>query len=216
MRRLLQTGAVLGGAAGAYRLLVRGDLTLDVGVGRSMQPLGPLIRHIAAPPETVFDVIAAPYLGRTPRALRHELEVWARGTDMVLAAHHTPVRKAIATTLETVRFERPTLVEFRLVRGPVPHLAESFQLEPEDGGSQLPRRWYNVVADMPNPPQPVLHPGTGQPVGPDDLAPLFPMALILQEVSEDAEIAIPEEILDIYRLWRPTPLYRARRLEQAA
>ena len=52
--------------------------------------------------------------------------------------------------------------------------------------SQIPRRWYNVVADMPNPPQPVLHPGTGEPVGPDDLAPLFPMALIMQEVSEDA------------------------------
>src|SRR5205085_623708 len=69
---------------------------------------------------------------------------------------------------------------------------------------------------MPTAPRPVLHPGTGEPVGPDDLAPLFPMALILQEVSEDAEIAIPEEILDIYSLWRPTPLYRARRLEQAA
>ena len=82
--------------------------------------------------------------------------------------------------------------------------------------SQIPRRWYNVVADMPTAPRPVLHPGTGEPVGPDDLAPLFPMALILQEVSEDAEIAIPEEILDIYSLWRPTPLYRARRLEQAA
>ena len=81
--------------------------------------------------------------------------------------------------------------------------------------SQLPRRWYNVAADMPSPPQPVLHPGTGEPVGPDDLAPLFPMALILQEVSEEAEIAIPEEILDLYSLWRPTPLYRARRLEQA-
>ena len=60
----------------------------------------------------------------------------------------------------------------------------------------------------------MLHPGTGQPVGPDDLSPLFPMALILQEVSEEAEIAIPEEVLDIYSLWRPTPLYRARRLEQ--
>jgi tryptophan synthase beta chain len=82
--------------------------------------------------------------------------------------------------------------------------------------SQIPRRWYNVAADMPTPPQPVLHPATGEPVGPDDLAPLFPMALILQEVSEDAEIAIPEEILDIYSMWRPTPLYRARRLEQAA
>jgi tryptophan synthase beta chain len=82
--------------------------------------------------------------------------------------------------------------------------------------SQLPRRWYNLRADMPNAPQPVLHPGTGEPVGPDDLAPLFPMELILQEVSEDAEVPISEEVLDMYSLWRPTPLYRARRLEQAA
>ena len=82
--------------------------------------------------------------------------------------------------------------------------------------SELPRRWYNVRADMPNPMQPILHPGTGRPVGPDDLAPLFPMELILQEVSEDAEVAIPEEVLDIYRLWRPTPLYRARRLSVGA
>jgi tryptophan synthase beta chain len=81
--------------------------------------------------------------------------------------------------------------------------------------SELPRRWYNIAADMPSPAQPVLHPGTGEPVGPDDLAPLFPMALILQEVSQDAEVEIPDEIRDIYSLWRPTPLYRARRLEQA-
>jgi tryptophan synthase beta chain len=81
--------------------------------------------------------------------------------------------------------------------------------------SQLPRRWYNIASDMPNPAQPVLHPGTGQPVGPDDLSPLFPMELILQEVSTDPEIEIPEEVLDIYSLWRPTPLYRAHRLEQA-
>jgi tryptophan synthase beta chain len=81
--------------------------------------------------------------------------------------------------------------------------------------SQLPRRWYNLRADMPSPPQPVLHPGTGEPVGPDDLAPLFPMELIRQEVSEEPEIPIPDEVLDIYSLWRPTPLYRARRLEQA-
>src|SRR2546426_6852841 len=68
---------------------------------------------------------------------------------------------------------------------------------------------------MPTAPQPVLHPGTGQPVGPDDLAPLFPMELIGQEVSEDAEIAIPDEVLDLYSLWRPTLLFRARRLEGA-
>jgi tryptophan synthase beta chain len=81
--------------------------------------------------------------------------------------------------------------------------------------SQLPRRWYNIRPDLPTAPQPVLHPGTGEPVGPDDLAPLFPMELIGQEVSEEPEIEIPEEVLEIYGLWRPTPLYRARRLEEA-
>jgi tryptophan synthase beta chain len=81
--------------------------------------------------------------------------------------------------------------------------------------SAIPERWYNIQADMPTPSQPVLHPGTGRPVGPDDLAPLFPMELILQEVSSDAEVPIPEPIRDVYRLWRPTPLYRAHRLEHA-
>ena len=81
--------------------------------------------------------------------------------------------------------------------------------------SAIPERWYNIAADMPNRPQPVLHPGTGEPVGPDDLSPLFPMDLILQEVSTDGEIAIPDAVRDVYRLWRPTPLYRALRLEQA-
>src|ERR671926_573715 len=81
--------------------------------------------------------------------------------------------------------------------------------------SKLPRRWYNIRSDMPTVPQPPLHPGTGQPVGPDDLAALFPMDLIMQEVSADPEIPIPEEVLDVLRLWRPTPLYRAHRLERA-
>jgi tryptophan synthase beta chain len=81
--------------------------------------------------------------------------------------------------------------------------------------SALPERWYNIQADLPTAPQPVLHPGTGQPVGPDDLAPLFPMELILQEVSSEAEIPIPDAIRDVYRLWRPSPLYRAHRLERA-
>jgi tryptophan synthase beta chain len=80
--------------------------------------------------------------------------------------------------------------------------------------SAIPERWYNIQADMPNRPQPVLHPGTGEPVGPDDLAPLFPMEIILQEVSAEAELPIPDAIRDIYRLWRPTPLYRAHRLER--
>lgn len=78
----------------------------------------------------------------------------------------------------------------------------------------LPRHWYNIVADLPVPPPPVLHPGTHQPVGPDDLAPIFPMAVIEQEVSQEREIEIPEPVRDIYRQWRPAPLYRARRLEK--
>ena len=79
----------------------------------------------------------------------------------------------------------------------------------------LPRDWYNLVADLPVPPPPVLHPGTLQPVGPADLAPLFPDSLILQEVATERRFEIPDPVRDIYRLWRPTPLYRARRLEKA-
>src|SRR3954453_10490453 len=81
--------------------------------------------------------------------------------------------------------------------------------------SQMPTSWYNIIPDLPAPPPPPLHPGTHEPVGPDDLAPLFPMDLILQEVSSDRYIPIPDEVQDIYRLWRPSPLYRAHRLEQA-
>ena len=80
---------------------------------------------------------------------------------------------------------------------------------------EMPRAWYNVAPDLPRPPEPVLHPGTKQPVTPDDLAPLFPMALIMQEVSAEPYIEIPEPIRQIYTLWRPSPLYRARRLEKA-
>src|SRR5690349_6382645 len=81
--------------------------------------------------------------------------------------------------------------------------------------SEQPTRWYNLLHDLPAPPPPVLHPGTLQPVGPDDLAPLFPMALIMQEVTPDRFVDIPEEVLDVYRLWRPSPLVRARRLERS-
>ncbi len=80
---------------------------------------------------------------------------------------------------------------------------------------RIPKFWYNVVADLPSPPPPVLHPGTKQPVGPDDLSPLFPMSLIAQEVSSEREIEIPSPVRDVYRQWRPTPLFRARRLEKA-
>ncbi|MGH8960662.1 MAG: TrpB-like pyridoxal phosphate-dependent enzyme [Jatrophihabitantaceae bacterium] len=81
--------------------------------------------------------------------------------------------------------------------------------------SEQPTQWYNLLADLPTPPPPVLHPGTLQPVGPDDLAPLFPMELIGQEVSTERYIDIPGAVLDVYRLWRPSPLFRAHRLEKA-
>ena len=79
---------------------------------------------------------------------------------------------------------------------------------------QIPKFWYNIMADLPSPPPPPLHPGTLKPLGPDDLAPLFPMALIMQEVSADREIEIPGPVREIYRQWRPSPLYRARSLER--
>jgi Predicted alternative tryptophan synthase beta-subunit (paralog of TrpB) len=80
---------------------------------------------------------------------------------------------------------------------------------------RLPETWYNIAADLPSLPPPPLHPATGQPIGPADLAPLFPMELIRQEVSTERAIPIPDEVRSIYRQWRPTPLFRARRLERA-
>ena len=80
---------------------------------------------------------------------------------------------------------------------------------------QIPKSWYNLMADLPSPPPPPLHPGTLQPLGPDDLAPLFPMSLIMQEVSAEREIGIPGPVREIYKQWRPSPLFRARRLEKA-
>ncbi|WP_419917981.1 TrpB-like pyridoxal phosphate-dependent enzyme [Candidatus Poriferisocius sp.] len=81
--------------------------------------------------------------------------------------------------------------------------------------SELPTQWYNIIPDLPAPPPPPLHPGTLEPAGPDDLAPLFPMALIMQEVTGDSFVDIPGGVLDVLRLWRPSPLFRARRLERA-
>ena len=80
--------------------------------------------------------------------------------------------------------------------------------------SRIPKSWYNLAADLPTPAPPVLHPGTMQPVGPDDLAPLFPMDLIMQEVATEREIPIPEPVREVYKQWRPSPLFRARRLEK--
>ena len=129
--------AVAGLVYGAYDQLVRGGLHLDLGIGRTSRPLGPLVVPISAPREAVFDVVAAPYLGRPTRALGEKLQVLERGEDLVLAAHFTKVGKRVATTVETVRFERPERVSFRLVRGPVPHVVEEFALSETPGGTEL-------------------------------------------------------------------------------
>lgn len=128
--------AAVGGALLATRLMVQGKLTLDLGVGRRTRALGPLRRTIAAPAETVFDVIAAPYLERTPRAMNDKLRVLEKGSDMALAAHITSLPGGrMATTVETVCFDRPHLISFRLVRGPVPEVTETFELGERDGTS---------------------------------------------------------------------------------
>jgi hypothetical protein len=148
VKRLLKAGlagaATVLAARGGYRLLANGSLTLDLGVGRRLQPLGPLEWTIAAPAEVVFEVIASPYLGRTPRALADKLQVWEHGSDLVLAAHLTEVKCGTTTTLETVRFQPPDRIDFRLVRGPVPHLVESFLLLPSEHGTEF--RWQGELA----------------------------------------------------------------------
>jgi hypothetical protein len=122
-------------AAGAA-LVARAGLTLDIGAGRRLRPLGPIALDIAAPPELVLDAIAAPYLGRTPRAMRGKLEVIERGADLVLAAHLTRVAPGLTvTTVETVRFERPHRISFRLVKGPVPHVVERYELRVSETGT---------------------------------------------------------------------------------
>jgi hypothetical protein len=128
---------VVSAGAAAYVLVVRGALTLDLGLGRRLRPLGPIRVEVAAPPETLFDVIADPYLRKTPRALRTKFEVLERGSDMVLANHYTSAGGLTTTTMETVRFERPDRISFRLVRGPVPHVLERFELRSIDTGAEL-------------------------------------------------------------------------------
>jgi hypothetical protein len=137
VRRLLLGVALFVGARRAYRFYASGAVTIDSGVGRRVRELGPVTWEIAADRETVFEVIASPYLGKTPRSMKEHLDVWERGTDMVLAAHYTKVKCGVTNTVETVHFERPDRINFRLVRGPVPHVRESFVLEPAENGSSL-------------------------------------------------------------------------------
>jgi hypothetical protein len=151
-------------AAAGYVGLVTGALSIDLGVGRRVRPLGPQLVEMAAPRELVFDVLAEPYLGRAPRAVADKLRVLERGGDMALAAHFTPLGGRlglVAQTVETVRFTRPERVDFRLVRGPVPHVVEAFVLTEQAGGAgtrlaydgeigadlwQAGQRWCDLVA----------------------------------------------------------------------
>lgn len=136
----MKTSRVLGiaglGAGAAYLLAATGAVTTDVRIGRRTRPLGPMQRSIAAPPDVVFDVIAGPYLGKTPHAMAGELRVLERGTDMVVAEHITPIGYGLtARTVEAVTFQRPSRVSFRLVRGPVPYVTEAFELTPVEAGT---------------------------------------------------------------------------------
>jgi hypothetical protein len=133
MRRLAwstATAAVAGaGATALYLGLITAAVPVDLGIGRRYRDLHPHAIDIAAPREVVFDILATPYLGRQTRAMADKIHVLERGTDMVLAAHRTPLgRGLMATTVETVRFTRPDRVDFRLVRGPVPEVTEQFLL----------------------------------------------------------------------------------------
>jgi hypothetical protein len=132
----LALGAVLvvvvAALVAGYRALVAGALTLDTGRGRRVRPLGPQTVHIAGPRGDVFALLTQPYLGRPGRALQEKVQVLERGTDMVVAAHRTPVgRRRVTVTVEAVRFTPTERIDFRLLRGPVPHVVEYFQLTAE-------------------------------------------------------------------------------------
>ncbi|HVE99306.1 MAG TPA: SRPBCC family protein [Mycobacteriales bacterium] len=130
-----------GGAAvvsAGYLGLVSGAVPIDLGIGRRTRSLGPLSVDIDAERHVVMDVIAEPYLGRATRAMQEKVQVLVRGTDVVLAAHRTPIRGGLtAITTETVRFVGSERVEFRLVRGPVPHVVETFELTPRGDSTVL-------------------------------------------------------------------------------
>ncbi|MGH3344398.1 MAG: SRPBCC family protein [Carbonactinosporaceae bacterium] len=148
--RRLSTMALAGAglAAAGYVGIVTGACPVDVGVGRRTRPLGPQSVDVRAPRGVVFDVIAEPYLGRPTRALEDKIKVLHRGSDLVLAAHYTPVRGGlVAQTVETVRFARPHRVDFRLVRGPVPHVVEEFVLTETSTGTRVDYRG-EMAADL--------------------------------------------------------------------
>lgn len=130
--------AATGALGASYLGLVTGAVPLDLGLGRRTCPLGPFGVDIQAPRDTVFDILSEPYRGRQTRAVAEKIRILERGRDIVLAAHRTPVRgQLVATTVETVRFTRPDRVDFRLTRGPVPHVVEQFVLTATAEGTRL-------------------------------------------------------------------------------
>ena len=139
MKRLCLAAAGGMGVLGAgYLGLVTGAMPVDLGLGRRVRQLGPFGVDIRAAQEPVFDLLSRPYLGRQTRAMAEKIRVLERGTDMVLAAHRTPVRgRLVAVTVETVRFTPPERIDFRLVRGPVPHVTEAFVLSSQDGRTRV-------------------------------------------------------------------------------
>jgi hypothetical protein len=128
-------GLLIAGMAGMFLLLATGRLHLDLGWGRSIHELGPIKIRIDAPRDLVFELISAPYLGRTPG--HSGIEVLARGTDLAVAVHYTRVHFYEARTVEVIEFEAPTRVGFRHLAGPVPHATEEFVLEEVDGDTEL-------------------------------------------------------------------------------
>lgn len=135
------TAVLIAGVASLVAFMAKGWLTLDVGWGRSLHALGPLVIRVDAPRELVFAHLTAPYLGRVPREMRDKLEVLVRGDDLVVAAHHSDLGWYTATTVEAVAFEAPHRITFRHLRGPVPQAWEEFVLaETEDGATELTYR----------------------------------------------------------------------------
>ncbi len=125
-------------ATGGYLALVTGRLTVDLAVGRRTRPLGPIVVDIAAPCEQVYAAATAPYAVRRPRAMAEKVDILERTDHMVLAAHRTPVGKRLtAVTVETVTLDPPHRIGFRLLRGPVPLVTETFELEPTATGTRL-------------------------------------------------------------------------------
>jgi hypothetical protein len=134
---VILAGTVVGGVFTLLSWMTRGKLTLDAGLGRTFHHLGPVTVAIDAPRDVVYELLSAPYLGRTPRPLADTLEVLERGSDMVVALHRSKVAFWTAETVESVRFETPHRISFRHLRGPVPHALETFELSERDGSTEL-------------------------------------------------------------------------------